>query len=65
VVLQLGDGRQLASRTFAAWPGSGLVFWGPVTVPAHTGLNYDTIVITYDSAGHVLREVPFIFLNGE
>jgi hypothetical protein len=63
VVVQLGDGRQLASRTFAAWPGSGLVFWGPVTLPAHTTLGNDTIVITYDSAGHVLREVPYIFIG--
>ena len=64
VALQLGDGRLVGSRrTIPGWPGSGIVFWGPVTLPAHTTLDYDTIVITYDSAGHVLREVPFIFLG--
>jgi hypothetical protein len=39
------------------------VFWGPATLPAHTTLGNDTIVITYDSAGHVLREVPYIFIG--
>ena len=63
VALQLADGRQVASRTIPGWPGSGIVFWGPVTLPAHTGLDYDTIVITYDAAGHVLREVPFVFVG--
>jgi hypothetical protein len=63
VVLQLSDGRRFASRTISGWPGSGVVFWGPVTLPAHTALDYDTIVITYDSAGHVLREVPLVFLQ--
>jgi hypothetical protein len=63
VALQLADGRQFASRTIPGWPGSGIVFWGPLTLPAHSAPTYDTIVITYDSAGHVLREVPFIFLG--
>jgi hypothetical protein len=63
VALQLADGRRFASRTISGWPGSGIVFWGPVTLPAHTALSDDTIVVTYDSAGHVLRQVPLIFLS--
>jgi hypothetical protein len=63
VALQLADGRRFASRTISGWPGSGIVFWGPVTLPAHTALTDDTIVVTYDTAGHVLREVPLIFLG--
>ncbi|MBV9795451.1 MAG: hypothetical protein JO016_16100 [Actinobacteria bacterium] len=62
VAVRLADGRLLTSPpTIAGWPGSGVVFWGPVALPAHTGLGYDTIVITYDRAGHVLREVPLLF----
>jgi hypothetical protein len=39
------------------------VFWGPLTLPARIALPGDIIVITYDSAGHILREVPYIFLG--
>jgi hypothetical protein len=63
VVLQLTDGRRFATRTISAWPGSGIVFFGPVTLPARTAVGFDAIVTTYDSAGHVLREVPLIFLQ--
>ena len=63
VVLQLADGRQFAARTISGWPGSGIVFWGPVRLPAHTTMDYDSMVITYNSAGHVLREVPFMFIQ--
>jgi hypothetical protein len=63
VALQLADGRRFASRTISGWPGSGIVFWGPVTLPAHTALNFATVVVTYDTAGHVLRQVPLIFLG--
>ena len=38
------------------------MFWGPLTLPSHVAVTYDAIVITYDAAGHVLREVPFVFL---
>jgi hypothetical protein len=61
VALGLAGGRQVSSRTVPGWPGSGIVFWGPMKLPAHTAVDYDTIVIAYDAKGHVLREVPFIF----
>ena len=63
VAVQLAPGRLLTSPTIPGWPGSGIVFWGPITLPAHTVPGLDTIVITYDAAGHVLREVPFIFIG--
>jgi hypothetical protein len=63
VALRLAGGRQFALRTIPGWPGSGVVFWGPLTLPGHIALSYDTIVVTYDTAGHVLREVPFIFIG--
>jgi hypothetical protein len=63
VALRLADGRQFASRTIPGWPGSGVVFWGPLTLPARIAMPFDTIVITYDAAGHVLRQVPIIFLG--
>lgn len=63
VALRLADGRQFASRTIPGWPGSGVVFWGPLTLPAAIVMPYDMIVITYDAAGHVLREEPFIFIG--
>ncbi|MBV9093436.1 MAG: hypothetical protein JO132_06100 [Streptosporangiaceae bacterium] len=63
VALRLADGRQFASRTIPGWPGSGVVFWGPVTLPPGTAVTYDTVVVTYDAAGHVLREVPLVFIG--
>jgi hypothetical protein len=63
VALQLADGRRFASRTIPGWPGSGVVFWGPLTLPTRIAMPYDIVVITYDAAGHVLREVPLIFLG--
>jgi hypothetical protein len=63
VALRLSDGRQFSSRTIPGWPGSGVVFWGPLTLPAKIGMPGDIIVITYDATGHVLREVPLIFLG--
>jgi hypothetical protein len=63
VALRLADGRQFASRTIPGWPGSGVVFWGPLTLPARIAMPYDMIVITYDAAGHVLAEVPIIFAD--
>jgi hypothetical protein len=63
VALRLSDGRQFSSRTIPGWPGSGVVFWGPLTLPSKIAMPDDMIVITYDAAGHVLREVPFIFLG--
>jgi len=40
------------------------VFWGPLTLPANIGLPGDIIVITVGRhGGHVLREVPLIFLG--
>jgi len=63
VALRLSDGRQFSSRTIPGWPGSGVVFWGPLTLPSQIAMPADMIVITYDAAGHVLREVPVIFLG--
>lgn len=63
VALRLADGRQFASRTIPGWPGSGVVFWGPLTLPAQIAMPYDMIVITYNAAGHLLHEVPVIFLG--
>jgi hypothetical protein len=63
VALRLAGGRQVSSRTVPGWPGSGVVFWGPIKLPAQTAVDYDTIVIAYDAKGHVLREVPFIFVG--
>jgi hypothetical protein len=63
VALRLADGRQFASRTIPGWQGSGVVFWGPLTLPARIAMPYDMIVITYSAAGHVLAEVPIIFIG--
>lgn len=63
VALRLADGRQFSSRTIPGWPGSGVVFWGPLALPAQIAMPYDTIVITYNAAGHVLQAVPVIFLG--
>lgn len=63
VALRLAGGRQVAGPTKPGWPGSGVVFWGPLKLPAHTAVTFGTIVITYDAAGRVLREVPLIFLQ--
>jgi hypothetical protein len=63
VVLQVTDGRRFTMRTIPAWPGSGIVFYGPKTLPAQVGVGFDAILTTYDRAGHVLREVPLIFLQ--
>ncbi|HWN59984.1 MAG TPA: hypothetical protein VNO25_04885 [Streptosporangiaceae bacterium] len=49
--------------TMPGWPGSGVVFWGPLTLPAQIAIPDDMIVITYVATGHVLREVPLIFLG--
>ena len=59
----LSDGQQFSSRTIPGWPGSGVVLWGPLTLPAQIAMPGDIIVITYDATGHVLREVPLIFLG--
>lgn len=60
VVVHLGGGRQAATSTFPAWPGSGLRLWavrlpgqpefgsGGIPVPPMTG---------YDAAGHVVAQV--------
>jgi hypothetical protein len=63
VALQLADGRRFASRTIPGWPGSGVVFWGPLTLPAHITMPADIVVITYDAEGHVLGQEPIIFLG--
>jgi hypothetical protein len=63
VGLRLSDGRQFGSRTIPGWPGSGVVFWGPLTLPSKIAMPGDIIVITYDATGHVLHEVPLIFLG--
>ncbi len=62
VTIRLADGRQYSAVTRPGWPGSGISFWGPVTIPRQIADTLDNIVITYDAAGHVLQEVPLIFL---
>jgi hypothetical protein len=32
-------------------------------MPARIAMPYDIVVITYDGAGHVLGEVPLIFIG--
>ena len=63
VALRLSDGREFSSRTIPGWPGSGVVLWGPLPLPAKIATPGDMIVITYDATGHVLREVPLILLG--
>jgi hypothetical protein len=56
-------GQQYSSSTRPGWPGSGISFWGPVGPVNRNPRAFDTIVITYDAAGHILQEVPLIFLG--
>jgi hypothetical protein len=64
VALRLADGRQFTThRIIPGWPGSRITFWGPLTLPTRIPMADDTIVITYDAAGHVLEQVPLIFLG--
>jgi hypothetical protein len=63
VTIRLADGRQYSSPTRPGWPGSGISFWGPVGPVNRNPAAFDTIVITYDAAGHILQEVPLIFLG--
>lgn len=63
VALRLADGRQFVSPTVPGWPGSGVVFWGPLTLPTRFAMPLDTVVLAYDAAGRVLREVPLIFVE--
>ena len=63
MALRLSDGRQFSSGTIPGWPGSGVVFWGPLTLPAQIAMPGDIIVITYDATRHILREVPLSFLG--
>jgi hypothetical protein len=63
VITRLADGQQYSSSTRPGWPGSGISFWGPVGTVNRAPDVLDTIVITYDAAGHVLQEVPLIFLG--
>jgi hypothetical protein len=62
VTIRLADGRQYSALTRPGWPGSGISLWGPVKLSTRIPNALDTIVITYDAAGHVLQEVPLIFL---
>jgi hypothetical protein len=56
VVLRLGHGTQYGTRTFAAWPGSGLRLWAfPVPVSAFgTAVRGAVTVQGYDAADHLL-----------
>ena len=63
VTIRLADGQQYSSSTRPGWPGSGISFWGPAGPVNRTPDAFDTIVITYDAAGHVLQEEPLIFLG--
>jgi hypothetical protein len=63
VTIRIPGGKEYSASTRPGWPGSGVSFWGPVG-PVNYGPNaLDTIVITYDAAGHILQEVPLIFLG--
>jgi hypothetical protein len=57
VVLRVPDGQEYSVRTIAAWPGSGIKLWGTITIPGGTQLPQDSMVITYNAAGQVLRKV--------
>jgi hypothetical protein len=61
VTMRLADGREFSTSTQPGWPGIRL--WGPMVVPAQIPMAADTIVITYDAAGHVIEQVPLIFLG--
>jgi len=65
VTIQLGDGRTYSGRTRPGWPGSGFSLWGPILQPQRIGSRFDMLVISYDSAGNVLQEIPVIFLGGD
>ena len=54
IVVHLPGGRQAATPTVAAWPGSGLRLWA-VSVPTDIGyVNRAVTVTAYDAAGHVI-----------
>ena len=63
VTIRMPGGQQYSSSTRPGWPGSGISFWGPVGPVNRNPGAIDTIVITYDAAGHILQEVPLIFLG--
>jgi len=63
VTIRMPGGQQYSSSTRPGWPGSGISFWGPVGPVNRNPDAIDTIVITYDAAGHILQEVPLIFLS--
>lgn len=63
VTIRLADGKQYSTATRPGWPGSGIRICGPVGPIERVPGGFDTIVITYDAAGHVLQEVPLIFLG--
>jgi hypothetical protein len=63
VTIRMPGGQQYSSSTRPGWPGSGISFWGPVGPVNRNPGAIDTIVITYDVAGHILQEVPLIFLG--
>lgn len=63
VAIQMPGGQQYSASTRPGWPGSGISFWGPVGPVKPNADALDTIVITYDAAGHVLQEMPLIFLS--
>ena len=63
VVLRLADGREYSAPTIAGWPGSGLRLWGPITLPATYANPGGTMVLTLDSAGHVIGQVLLISLR--
>jgi len=57
VVLRVPDGQEYSVRTIAAWPGSGIRLWGPITIPGNTQRPQNSMVITYNAAGQVLQQV--------
>lgn len=63
MTIRLPNGKQYSSATTTGWPGSGVSIWGPVGPPEQTRDPFDVVVIAYDAAGQVLREVPMIFLG--
>jgi hypothetical protein len=55
IVVHLPGGRQAATSTVTAWPGSGLRLWA-VSVPTDIDYVARTFTVTaYDAAGHVIQ----------
>jgi hypothetical protein len=58
VTVRLADGRQVGTKTFPGWKGSGIRLWA-VAAPAHLPLRLRYVVLAYDAAGHVVWQLTF------